>query len=184
MEKKLWYSDAKIVENDKNKIPNDDNNSILFPFLGERLIIALDIGGSLAKVVYNEKQHGHGYLTFKKFEIFDFEKMIEFVSQIVNNSAYERPLIIKATGGGAFKFQEILESRLNIIIEKEDEMECLIKGIDFFIKKVPNEVFNYSKQSPSLHFQLFDETNLYPYMLVNIGSGVSILKVSSEGKNL
>lgn len=47
--------------------------------------------------------------------------------------------------------------------------------MDFFIKEIPREVFTYSETDP-MHFVSPRET-IYPYLLVNIGSGVSILKV-------
>jgi type II pantothenate kinase len=49
-------------------------------------------------------------------------------------------------------------------------------GLDFFITEIPREVFTYSETDP-MHFAEPEE-NIYPYMLVNIGSGVSMLKVS------
>lgn len=55
-------------------------------------------------------------------------------------------------------------------------MECLIIGLDFFITEIPREVFTYSEADP-MHFVEPSE-NVYPYLLVNIGSGVSFLKVS------
>lgn len=39
-------------------------------------------------------------------------------------------LVLKATGGGAYLFYEKLQERLpGVIIQKEDEMDCLITGI-------------------------------------------------------
>lgn len=49
-------------------------------------------------------------------------------------------------------------------------------GLDFFITEIPREVFTYSETNP-MHFVEASE-NVYPYLLVNIGSGVSFLKVS------
>jgi type II pantothenate kinase len=53
-------------------------------------------------------------------------------------------------------------------------------GLDFFITEIPREVFTYSETEP-MHFVQPDD-NIYPYMLVNIGSGVSILKVYGPRK--
>ncbi|KAJ1928581.1 hypothetical protein IWQ60_001914 [Tieghemiomyces parasiticus] len=89
-----------------------------------------------------------------------------------------RPLprhIIKATGGGAHLFHKLFVERLGVILQKEDEMGCLVTGLNFFITKVPDEVFTYSQEAP-MCFQT-TPAELFPYMLVNIGSGVSILKV-------
>jgi type II pantothenate kinase len=53
-------------------------------------------------------------------------------------------------------------------------------GLDFFITEIPREVFTYSETEPMQFVR--PETDIYPYMLVNIGSGVSILKVSGPRK--
>ena len=49
-------------------------------------------------------------------------------------------------------------------------------GLDFFITEIPREVFTYSETDP-MHFVTPPEP-IYPYLLVNIGSGVSMLKVT------
>lgn len=43
-------------------------------------------------------------------------------------------LVLKATGGGAYLFHDKLEERLpGVIVQKEDEMDCLITGNIFFL---------------------------------------------------
>ena len=49
-------------------------------------------------------------------------------------------------------------------------------GLDFFITEIPQEVFSYSEADP-MEFQE-PRADIYPYLLVNIGSGVSMIKVS------
>lgn len=41
---------------------------------------------------------------------------------------------MKATGGGAFKFADLLKEKLGIILDKEDEMDCLVTGANFLLK--------------------------------------------------
>lgn len=55
---------------------------------------------------------------------------------------------------------------------------CIHSGLDFFITEIPREVFTYSDDDP-MHFQQ-PRANIYPYLLVNIGSGVSMIKVSGR----
>ncbi len=63
-------------------------------------------------------------------------------------------------------------------IDKEDEMACLITGCDFLLKNIPDEAFVHQRHgNPEYKFQTVDTDAVYPYILVNIGSGVSILKV-------
>ena len=49
-------------------------------------------------------------------------------------------------------------------------------GLDFFISEIPREVFTYSETDPMLFVE--PRADIYPYLLVNIGSGVSMVKVS------
>jgi type II pantothenate kinase len=86
-------------------------------------------------------------------------------------------LSVMATGGGAYKYYDRIRGALGVDVTREDEMECLIMGLDFFITEIPREVFTYSETEP-MHFIAPHPEGIYPYMLVNIGSGVSMLKVS------
>ena len=52
---------------------------------------------------------------------------------------------------------------------------CVV-GLDFFISEIPREVFSYSDSNPMAFVAPSSRT--YPYLLVNIGSGVSMIKVS------
>lgn len=62
-------------------------------------------------------------------------------------------------------------------VDKEDVMTCLIKGCNFVLKNIPHEAFVCQKDSdPEFRFQT-NHPNIFPYLLVNIGSGVSIVKV-------
>lgn len=85
-------------------------------------------------------------------------------------------LFVMATGGGAFKFYDKIHEALGVDVSREDEMECLMIGLDLFITEIPREVFTYSETDP-MHF-VSPRDNIYPYLLVNIGSGVSMLKVT------
>lgn len=65
-------------------------------------------------------------------------------------------------------------------MDKEDEMTCLIKGCNFVLKNIPHEAFVYAKHADSeFRFQT-TQPDIFPYLLVNIGSGVSIVKVTTS----
>ena len=154
--------------------------------------IAVDIGGSLAKVVWftakRFTQDGlasptglgpeqGGKLHFCKFETTHIDQMIDFIDALLKDS---HSRVIEATGGGAHKFHDLLVERLHVKIHKEDEMECLITGLNFLLRQIDYEAFTYDerRQDP----MQFEESGkeLFPYLLVNIGSGVSIIKVTSD----
>lgn len=56
-------------------------------------------------------------------------------------------------------------------------MTCLIDGCNFLLKNIQDEVFTYQRHAnPEYRFPSVDPC-IFPYLLVNIGSGVSIMKV-------
>ncbi|XP_037535594.1 4'-phosphopantetheine phosphatase isoform X2 [Nematolebias whitei] len=116
-------------------------------------------------------------LHFIKFENAYIETCLDFIKDHLVNTETK---VIKATGGGAHKFKELIEKKLGLKVDKEDEMTCLIKGCNFVLRNIPHEAFVYAKHADS-EFR-FQTTNpdIFPYLLVNIGSGVSIVKVESE----
>lgn len=169
-----------------------------------------------------------GWLNFTKFETGDIESCILYINELIeaSSASYSIPssefkaryVKIMATGGGAHLYYEQLSRELGVEVRKEEEMECLIAGLTFFME-IPHEVFWYSDElvhaghnpstcsyaSPNLGaangFASFDDlprpspnppqfslvfedrpSPQFPCMLVNIGSGVSIIKVDDYGK--
>ncbi|GCC19680.1 hypothetical protein chiPu_0018461 [Chiloscyllium punctatum] len=167
---------------------------------------AIDIGGSLTKLAYySTVQHkvakvrsfDHygkvpddeplyeisvqeeitARLHFVKFENAYIETCLDFIKAHLVNTETK---VIKATGGGAHKFKNLIEKKLGLKVDKEDEMTCLIKGCNFVLRNIPHEAFVYVKHAePEFRFQT-THPDIFPYLLVNIGSGVSIVRVESE----
>jgi type II pantothenate kinase len=146
------------------------------------------IGGSLAKLVYFSREahstEPGGRLNFINFETDRVDDCIQFMKHLRDKqqaqndagSEQEQQLCVMATGGGAYKYYDKIRDELGVDVHREDEMECLIIGLDFFITEIPREVFTYSETDPMQFVAPSDD--IYPYLLVNIGSGVSFLKVS------
>ena len=118
---------------------------------------------------------------------------------------------IMATGGGAHKFYELFSEELSVEVRREDEMECLIEGLKFitlipdevyyFSDELIQSVSHpHSAKAKAVHinadgtlerpspdppkYAVTFETNptpQLPCLLVNIGSGVSIIKVNEDG---
>ena len=166
-----------------------------------------------------------GWLNFTKFETGDMDSCIEFITQLIESSSAShhipsaefkaRHVKIMATGGGAHLFHQRLSEELGVEVRKEEEMECLIEGLTFFME-IPHEVFRYSDElvdhsygphtrptatlprtdplsiddlprpspNPPEYSLVFNDiaTPQFPCMLVNIGSGVSVIKVDEYGK--
>ncbi|XP_061409140.1 pantothenate kinase 2, mitochondrial-like [Lethenteron reissneri] len=88
-----------------------------------------------------------------------------------------------ATGGGAHKFEEDFLKMVHLQLHKLDELECLIQGLMYveslglerpecYYYEQPMEAEHCSKRPCTLGSR-------YPLLLVNIGSGVSMLAVYS-----
>ncbi|KAI3777608.1 hypothetical protein L1987_47408 [Smallanthus sonchifolius] len=168
--------------------------------------LALDIGGSLIKLVYfsrhedrvvNDKNKSTeesfsvfndnrsfpilgGRLHFVKFETAKINECLEFIHSKQLHRGDNDNAVIKATGGGAYKFADLFKEKLGVVIEKEDEMDCLVAGANFLLKAIRHEAFTHKEGHKE--FVQIDHNDLYPYLLVNIGSGVSMIKVDGDGK--
>lgn len=170
-----------------------------------------------------------GRLNFVKFETGDIASCVRFLRELIEKSArsnkvemneMRRSVKLMTTGGGAHLFYDLFERELGVEVHKEEEMQCLITGLNF-MTLIPDEVFWYSDvlvdelylaqnsltsktiphgdsrmestmqkdlPRPSPHPPLFapmfesEPSPKLPCLLVNIGSGVSILKVDENGQ--
>eukprot|EP00834_Sanchytrium_tribonematis_P005219 NODE_302_length_10333_cov_0.506840.p1 type:complete len:741 gc:universal NODE_302_length_10333_cov_0.506840:4909-7131(+) len=164
-----------FISNDRSQI-----SDIILPFQHKEIThIALDVGGTLAKVVYFTKRSSSGgRLNFNKFETSKIDELIEFLKGIMQD---RDNISICATGGGSHKFAETFNQRLGITLNKFDEMDCTVKGMNFLLHEIPYEVFAFDVKNEKQPIKYINFAKpKYPYLLVNIGSGVSIIKVKSE----
>ncbi|KAI8811566.1 fumble-domain-containing protein [Cladochytrium replicatum] len=167
---------------------NNETRDIVFPHQSEDISqIAVDVGGSLAKIVWFSKHTNvpGGRLNFMKFETQHIQDCISFVEKILHETENDSKIsksqrVVVATGGGAHKFYDLFKDKLQIHVQKEDEMECLITGLNFLVRQIPYEVFTYDERRTDPIVFESTPSELFPYLLVNIGSGVSVLKVTSD----
>ncbi|KAH9301546.1 hypothetical protein KI387_013129, partial [Taxus chinensis] len=152
----------------------DRNPIILLPNQSDDIShFAIDIGGSLIKIVYFSRHADAevedttkaesrdkrspmiatrrrypilgGRLHFVRFETSKLNDCLSFIQSKnlhCGQNFHERAIsesrdgdpIIKATGGGAYKFADIFKDRLGVTLGKEDEMDCLVAGANFLLK--------------------------------------------------
>ncbi|RUS70788.1 hypothetical protein EGW08_021447 [Elysia chlorotica] len=92
---------------------------------------------------------------------------------------------ICATGGGAYMFEDVFESEVHLQLHKYDELDSLVKGIHYIDRYNLNSECYYfcNPLDPSSCEKMpFNFQDPYPYLVVNIGSGVSILSVRSKSQ--
>uniref|UniRef100_A0ACD5YCV6 Uncharacterized protein n=1 Tax=Avena sativa TaxID=4498 RepID=A0ACD5YCV6_AVESA len=198
----------------------DRNPTILLPNQSDDIShLALDIGGSLIKLVYFSRHADQstedkrklstkkrleiftgarrsypvlgGRLHFVKFETGKLNECLDFISsKQLHRGGVDSPswrsgaqpdnIVIKATGGGAYKYADLFKERLGVSLEKEDEMDCLVAGSNFLLKAIRHEAFTH--MDGQKEYVQIDQNDMFPYLLVNVGSGVSIIKVDGHGK--
>ncbi|CEM11684.1 unnamed protein product [Vitrella brassicaformis CCMP3155] len=200
----------------------------LTPALAGAPKIGLDVGGSLAKVVFSSTGETHNQseglsppddhleldlgdgrtLRFIHFQTKQMGDLITFLRDVVG----VRPgQALEVTGGGAFKYQDLLSKKLGVQIHKNDEMQSLMNGLSFLIRQHSHSTRRMqgsetsasssrgfgSRGRPATDSIVFRfdvtsrtrvpvdlEENVYPLLVVNIGSGVSILKATAPDKFL
>ena len=166
-----------------------------------------------------------GSLNFERFETDDINACVEFIQELIQRSAemngvsieeMRKGVQIMATGGGSHRFYELFMGQLQVDVQREDEMECLIEGLKF-ITMIPDEVYYFSDEliqsvshpaapssSPKITVPSISSSSVplerpspdppkygvtfesnptpqLPCLLVNIGSGVSIIRVDEDG---
>jgi len=87
------------------------------------------------------------------------------------------------TGGGAFRLATELQQKLQIIVEPLSETEMLVHGLNYLLEyDLANEIYTVDAVTKEKSFGVLDHIkgDIFPYLLVNIGSGVSILKILSK----
>lgn len=165
--------------------------------------IGLDLGGSLTKICYFEdfgsgseealplqsdaiqddklsfasKQLG-GWLRFIYFQTPQTRETISVINSLAKSNTVGSE--IHATGGGAIKFAKFIKQELGVSLLAEDELETVVRGIVFTLLEHPQTCYTLNPQTFERMEQLTSPLDgLFPLLVVNIGSGVSIIKVDS-----
>jgi type II pantothenate kinase len=200
------YKIAQHSKKLKKEFLNISNISTLYTKMATKL--GLDIGGSLCKITLFESKGSSDVTTeFIKKSLtygssgvrdpglqFDYKDgTFHFMHFLTRRMDGAIELIkkhnlkqsnIPATGGGAHKFAKEFKDTLDTTFNKIDELDCLIAGLNFLLENVRDECYYLETPEKPLTSKRISiqisESKQYPYLLVNIGSGVSILRVDSE----
>uniref|UniRef100_H2YTP6 Pantothenate kinase n=1 Tax=Ciona savignyi TaxID=51511 RepID=H2YTP6_CIOSA len=127
-----------------------------------------------------------GYIGNLHFIRFPTDQMEIFVNMVKEKQFATLIDVFHATGGGAFKFEQQFLKEIGVNFNKVDELDCVIKGIHFVQHKCGlnghSECFSISNplETDPIKKEPFDFRDPYPYMVANIGCGVSIMLVKSQ----
>ncbi|XP_027032483.2 pantothenate kinase 1a isoform X3 [Tachysurus fulvidraco] len=125
-----------------------------------------------------------GTLHFIRFQT---ANVMPFLAAVQEKTVDKLHRTICATGGGAYKFENDFRMIAGVELTKLDELNCLIHGLLYL------DAVGFNGNPECYYFENPTDTqrcmkrmccleNLFPMLLVNIGSGVSILAVYSENK--
>ncbi|CAF3994663.1 unnamed protein product [Rotaria magnacalcarata] len=113
---------------------------------------------------------------------FPTSRMPNFIDLCSMRNLHTLTFEIYATGGGAYKFEKDIVEKLKINWCKCDELDTLIQGLSYLSKLNSKECFYFEEPqndaNPNKNPFTFDTKQ--PFLLVNIGSGISILHVDSN----
>lgn len=105
-----------------------------------------------------------------------------FLSMAKKKGIANRTSTVCATGGGAFKFEQEFKEAMDMELHKFDELDSLINGLHFIEANNPEECYYISDPLDDVKRKKvpYDLSHPYPFLVVNIGSGVSIIAVYSQ----
>lgn len=110
---------------------------------------------------------------------FPTSEMSSFLTLAKSKGMADIVTAVCATGGGAYKFEKDFIHELNMKLAKFDELDTLIKGVLFSELRNTTECYYFNNARDIRHSQKMphDFSKPYPFILVNVGSGVSLLAV-------
>lgn len=112
-------------------------------------------------------------------------KIIDLASTIkqhnvLNKYKSEYVKKIRATGGGAFKYGHIARDVFGMEVDVVKEMDAVVKGLNLVLLTAPSSIFTVNPETGEhLPHKLTSPGSMFspfPYLLINIGSGISFIK--------
>jgi len=142
-----------------------------------------------------------GELHFIRFETRSMENALDLIK---DNNLHVNIKRMGATGGGAHKYAQDWERIVGIQMNKHEELECMVVGMQFILSYVVGECYTFKPNVDQNESSKADEDKprpindnwwsrkiqrdsvidktTYPYLLVTIGTGVSILRIDGSRK--
>lgn len=132
---------------------------------------------------------------------FETRQMPSAISKLSSSEITANIKSIGCTGGGAHKYSKLIKDVLEIQVLQFDELKCLVRGMHFVMMNYEQECYTYRYDDDAerggaiswqrdakdycrkvhIPYSLMRNGDMFPYLVVSIGSGVSIMKVKSPG---
>ncbi|KRX98391.1 Pantothenate kinase 2, mitochondrial, partial [Trichinella pseudospiralis] len=135
----------------------------------------------LSKTAYGDSGVRDGRTGTLHFIRFPTSSMPGFIALTKSKGLAPNSSTVCATGGGAHKYDSACQS-LSLKFKKMDELHTLISGIQYILKQNSLEAFYYTDplNNETCKSEFLTSRVDPPYLVVNVGSGVSILAVAED----
>lgn len=123
-----------------------------------------------------------GSLRFAKIPSQQIPRFVEYLAEMHASDVFKKEYVtkVRATGGGAFKYAPLVKNTLDIEFDVVKEMDAVVKGLNLILRIAPESVFTVEPASgvhlPHRLVSSGDQFSPFPYLLINIGSGISFIK--------
>ncbi|GJN29343.1 hypothetical protein PR202_gb17564 [Eleusine coracana subsp. coracana] len=124
-------------------------------------LVAIDIGGTLIKLAYTASCGDGSELRFATFEKHRLDDCFEFIQ-----------------AEGLVPSKDDFLNKLHVHLDKLHEFECLVSGANVMLKNIPGTAFTY--MDGKMTTVDVSPNNLFPYLIVNIGTCVAMIKVTGN----
>ncbi|CAH0520620.1 unnamed protein product [Peronospora belbahrii] len=183
---KIVYFERHETGNDKRKRPRSPSLDVAAGEMNNFLREHQSFGSTGVQDVrlrtYSKTLNGVFY-----FVRFDSNRTREAVEFIAKNGINQSLRILPCTGGGAHKYGPAFNEIAGIELEKYDEINCTILGLHLLLTTLSDEMYTFEvvdfdllAASRPKTILLDANESVYPYLLISIGSGVSVLYVKGS----
>eukprot|EP00656_Telonema_subtile_P009995 TRINITY_DN14761_c0_g1_i2.p1 TRINITY_DN14761_c0_g1~~TRINITY_DN14761_c0_g1_i2.p1 ORF type:complete len:457 (+),score=116.98 TRINITY_DN14761_c0_g1_i2:145-1515(+) len=128
-------------------------------------------------------------MSFISFETAKMEQAVQLIREQNSGGDLIGPdagvSSVFATGGGAHKYRELWSKQLGVDLVPKDELGTVVAGISFMVQNFPDETYTLAETSEGSwehEKAVVPVEAMFPFLLCHIGSGVSIVKVSSPSE--
>ncbi|KHJ94292.1 pantothenate kinase [Oesophagostomum dentatum] len=158
--------------------------------------MAFDIGQSVVKIAYtatvakkrttqekklvNDSKHALRLYCIQ-VRLDDFEAVLDYIAE---NGCIATKKATFASTSSTHHVEQMIVEKLGLELHKVKEMDCLVRGTNFLMRNIEAESFTYDHHNETCryHFETIRPSMICPYLLVNVGTGVSVFKVDGDGQ--
>ncbi|KAG5500337.1 hypothetical protein JKF63_03429 [Porcisia hertigi] len=150
--------------------------------LGSRTFRFFSDEEAAEKQLQNRLHSRVGTLRFAKIPSQQVPRFAEYLAGLHAIKCFkpEYTTRVRATGGGAFKYAPLARSVLGIEFDVVKEMDAVVKGLNLVLRTAPESIFTVDSATGVHHPHRLVSSgegfSPFPYLLINIGSGISFIK--------